>query len=177
MEDDDDGFYDILPAAKTKAPVLIGCAKGGRNGVPRISFTFNLDTCDPEVAEVINLGPRFVVAFNPVMRVFRIKVDPLGRYETFAPSKAGGRVQIIRVPLPEALQFVEGFRERVEPDFNPIAKFLMIDVPRPLWAGQRITPPSAKLVLRDQVPALRGAVSMLGDPEPGRSALDLKRGR
>jgi hypothetical protein len=181
-----DGFVDIVaPAAK--APCTVTCAEMGKQKTRRVSLSFRLDGLDPDIALILENGPKFNVAFNPESATLRIIAADKGRYETSKAPLSKGRVLLMRFPLPKGMEFCKE-RASVEIDANPEHKALLIDLPEQFRTSKLKAAPApasvAKLAPTDLPPAVAFRLprmpvdvsgGLMGDPEPGRSALDARR--
>ena len=195
----DDGFIDILPAAEAKVShgISIAIAEFGRNKVRQITVTFRFEHLDTDTLTVLQ-GPRFNVAYNPAMRCLRIKrADGMGKFELRKAIK--GSAQWLRIPFPEGAHF-SVLKKPVSHDVNLSQGALLLDLP------EELAPPAKRpavaagaageargmltgrpLVLDERAAAIRREIAtppagdqtpaLMGDPAPGRSALDQKGSR
>jgi hypothetical protein len=184
--DADDGFEEILPPAlmKLQRPCVMRCSAMGRQRAKRVSITFRLDFLDPDVARIIEHGPRFSIAFNPAMKVVRIKVDERGRYETITAPR-GPRVRILRFPFPSAGMVFCSDDVGVQPDANVAQGAVLIDLPKQFLPPPVVArlPERERAVVAAQLPGrlIPAPVSVssqiMGDPAPQRSALAQREAR
>jgi hypothetical protein len=122
----DDGFLELAPqtkvTAKAAGPVVMRTAQIRTRR--RVSFSFARDV----LAKVQGEGwPRFSVAYNPALGLFRIAGKVQGPFEV-AKSPKGER-WILRIPMPDGLV--------VHADaFTPVIRYeggaLMVAVPNAL---------------------------------------------
>lgn len=177
----DDGFIEILPAAKAlaaAATVTMAATELGRSQSRFLSITFHVDRMEEGARKVLE-GPRFNVAFNPSMRCLRIRAaDGMGKFEMRKAPR--GFAVTLRIPLPEGIAFYAK-RIPVEADIGLSHRELLIDLPeafRPAKAAA-IDSSEAFDIRREIVDRTGGdrTASLMGDPPPGRSALDQKKGR
>ena len=149
----------------------------GRQKTPRLSLTFRLDLLDEDAAHVLRAGPRFNAAYNPATHTLRLKADNMGRYETTAAPKTNGSVVFIRIPRPDGV-VTHRVRVPVEVDTNRQQRALLIDLPKAFQPVRAAPKPHAPDILSGRLQVVgHGDVTarLMGDPPPGRSALDKRK--
>lgn len=169
----DDGFIEIEPAkaGASKAGCIVRAAMWGRYRSRHLSITFRMSELDAETVAILRAGHRWAVAFNQQIMALRIRAAAQGRFEMVVPARAGGNVLILRVPWPRQLTFVPGVAMAVQPDPVPHDQCILIDIPLPFRAAPTVNTPRRPGLLA--APQARDVTAeVMGDPPPGRSALN-----
>ncbi|WP_336801460.1 hypothetical protein [Kaistia sp. MMO-174] len=175
----DDGFIEILPAAETRAkeaPVTMAATEWGRQHARYLSITFHIDRMEDDARKVLD-GPRFNVAFNPHMHCLRIRAaDGMGKFETRKAPR--GTAVTLRFPLPDGVAF-HTKRVPVEADIGLSRRELLIDLPQAFRPAKPVAVASGDAfeIRREIADRQAGnqTSALMGDPPPGRSALDQKK--
>jgi|GEM_PF-3362254 len=174
---DDASFAEVTKSvsAKAHAPLVISTGNPGGGKAIRLMLRFS-----PELAEqFLALDPgkhRVKVEFNPVAMVLRLTLDNAAAFELSPWHGLNKKSVFLRIPLPNGL-YAQGVK--LEAKFTFRGKAMLVEVPDVF--GRKPAP-----VSRDPAPAAAhpqrrvivhsGPAHSFGDPEPGRSALDQKRG-
>lgn len=182
-EDDfDDGFVEIerdTPSARLPA-CSIKCSEIGRGGqgkvARRVSLTFRFDKLDPEVRAILEVG-RLAVAFNESAKAIRIRKQDGGQYEATEAPRGGGNVYLLRFPFPKRGMEWCSVRTEIELDVNPEQHSILIDLPAPFCPQpqKQLPPPTPPVRPVDRALQPPRPPVYLGEPAPGRSALDQRR--
>lgn len=188
-----DGFVQVLPdTVKTsRAACSLACTEMGHQKARRVTLTFRLDDLHEDVRSILTSGSKFDIAFNSEAMAVRIQAHASGRYETVLAPRSGGKVRVLRFPLPIGMLFRQT-RVDIDPDSNIEQRSIIIDIPsefHPSSAAVALLRPATSKtvpVARPQSTYSDGAARpfrvpvdvspmLMGDPPPGRSALDARR--
>lgn len=195
----DDDFVELEPrrfdtGSKARAAITATTSLYGRRQTGVMTLSFMLDLLPDDIVDFLQ-GPRFALAYSVLNRALRLRACDDGRFEGHMAPR--GRTFVLKFPLPERVR--AGHRKVVlTHELITAPRRLILDLPAVLYMEPEATgreqivsptrvsrPPDVFTPTRSRPESrtttggrsVSVTAGLMGDPAPGRSALDARKGR